>query len=142
MWGLQMGKKLFKRKCTHVLNPYDIIEIFLYNIEVDHFHGIFRTWTLLVTMKLYGYRCMNIKNELKSDFEHENIAILFCSIKTYFYIPHPHFHSYQINMLSTLTKGHFTLQTLKFIKLIQISSQFEKNKYSDSKYTYTPDETG
>ncbi len=44
--------------------------------------------------------------------------------------------------MSTLTKGHFTLQTLKFIKLIQISSQFEKKLYSDSKYTYTPDETG
>ncbi len=55
-----MGKKLLKK--THVLNPYDIIENCLYNIEVDHFHGICRTWTLLITMNLYGYRCMNIKN--------------------------------------------------------------------------------
>ncbi len=84
-------------------------------MKLDDIHGIFVTWTLLVTMNLYGYRRRNIK---KMNFNHiwnnRRIALFILFFKNLFLYPsHPHFHSYQINM-STLTKGHFTLhQTLK-----------------------------
>ncbi len=91
---------------------------------------------------------MNIKNIFQSDLEHENIVIFILFLKNLFLYPsHPHFHSYQMNMLSTLNKGHFTLQTLESLlnsyKLEpSLKNKQTKKKHSHSKYTHTPDETG